>query len=513
MSLLDDVSLMITPNGIAEDVLFGALPQPTEGTENIDLTTGSVAAGEWGTATTSGIAKTSGATTTSLYNTGFTVTTGKTYKVSFTISSYSGSNVIGFAAQGGVGSDIRLSGNGSITGYFTATSNSVLQLFGKDTNTGVFSNVSVKEYISADMAFTRATTATRVDSSGILVSVATGVPRLDYTGASCPHILAEPGRTNLVVNSITGRYGNAPGSSTQVTAPDNTNTAVKPVPNNVDDRYEEIIAGGTYATNTKLTYSWYRKRISTPVDTSFVGDLDVKNIVNGSISSVATQIESDVNGFDRFSVTFNITDGSLESKFRLYFGNVIGVGNSSVAYWGHQLEEGIYNTSLIPTSGSTVTRNEELFTRTGISSLINSAEGVLFAEIEALADDGTNRQISLSDGTADNRVTVGFSSSTDFLLGQIKTKVTGSSVFSMNKTPSITQINNNKIALKWKVDDMAIWLNGSEVATDNSGAAPINLDRLTFDKGDGANDFFGKIKQLQVYKTALTDDQLAALTT
>jgi len=35
MSLLDDVSLMITPNGVAEDVLFGVLPTPIIGTEEI----------------------------------------------------------------------------------------------------------------------------------------------------------------------------------------------------------------------------------------------------------------------------------------------------------------------------------------------------------------------------------------------------------------------------------------------------------------------------------------------
>ena len=102
MSLLDDVSLMITPNGVSKNVLFGVLPEPTFSYEKIDLTTGSVGAGEWGTASTSGIAKTSGATETSYYNTGFIVTTGKTYKVSFTLSSYSGSNTMGFSTLGGL---------------------------------------------------------------------------------------------------------------------------------------------------------------------------------------------------------------------------------------------------------------------------------------------------------------------------------------------------------------------------------------------------------------------------
>ena len=42
MSLLDDVSLMITPNGVKANVLFGVLPTPTIGNElitNGDLAT------------------------------------------------------------------------------------------------------------------------------------------------------------------------------------------------------------------------------------------------------------------------------------------------------------------------------------------------------------------------------------------------------------------------------------------------------------------------------------------
>ena len=52
--------------------------------------------------------------------------------------------------------------------------------------------------------------------------------------------------------------------------------------------------------------------------------------------------------------------------------------------WGAQVEEGSYATSYIPTSGSTVTRNQDIFTRDGIGSLINSTEGVLFVEMAAL---------------------------------------------------------------------------------------------------------------------------------
>ena len=54
-----------------------------------------------------------------------------------------------------------------------------------------------------DMVVSRNTTATRVNSAGVIESVAINVPRLDYTGGGCPKILVEPLRTNLVFPSAT----------------------------------------------------------------------------------------------------------------------------------------------------------------------------------------------------------------------------------------------------------------------------------------------------------------------
>ena len=54
---------------------------------------------------------------------------------------------------------------------------------------------------AGDMTVVRATTATRVNSAGLIESVATNVPRLDYTGGGCPKILVEPERINRVLYS------------------------------------------------------------------------------------------------------------------------------------------------------------------------------------------------------------------------------------------------------------------------------------------------------------------------
>jgi hypothetical protein len=55
----------------------------------------------------------------------------------------------------------------------------------------------------ADFTWTRASTATRVQSGGTVASVATGVPRLDYSFGGCPTLLLENARTNLVFPSAT----------------------------------------------------------------------------------------------------------------------------------------------------------------------------------------------------------------------------------------------------------------------------------------------------------------------
>ena len=55
---------------------------------------------------------------------------------------------------------------------------------------------------NGDMTVVRATTATRVNSLGLIESVVANVPRLNYNSVGgCPSILVEPQRTNRLLNS------------------------------------------------------------------------------------------------------------------------------------------------------------------------------------------------------------------------------------------------------------------------------------------------------------------------
>ena len=81
-----------------------------------------------------------------------------------------------------------------------------------------------------------------------------------------------------------------------------------------------------------------------------------------------------------------------------------------------------------------------------------------------------------------------------------------------NYIGAFTSLDFNKIALKFKDNDFALYVNGSKVASDLSGASPIGLNRLDFDGVNGALPFYGKTKAVAVYKEALTDAQLQSLT-
>jgi hypothetical protein len=71
--------------------------------------------------------------------------------------------------------------------------------------------------------------------------------------------------------------------------------------------------------------------------------------------------------------------------------------------------------------------------------------------------------------------------------------------------------NNNKILLKYKSNDFALWVNGFEVGTDPTGATPTGLNELSFDLA-GNQDFYGNTKQIQYYDSALNDNELETLT-
>ena len=172
-----------------------------------------------------------------------------------------------------------------------------------------------------------------------------------------------------------------------------------------------------------------------------------------------------------------------------------------------QIEAQSYATSYIPTAGTTITRAAETCNNSKPS--VNSTEGVLYAEIAALADDGTIRAITISDGTVNNFISIRYSVLVDLVRAEVKDG--GVQQFFFQTTANdFTQFI--KLALQYKANDCQLYINGTQVVTDTSATMPSGLDRINFDNGSGNQDFYGKVKGLAVYNEALTDAQLIQLT-
>ncbi len=125
-----------------------------------------------------------------------------------------------------------------------------------------------------------------------------------------------------------------------------------------------------------------------------------------------------------------------------------------------------------------------------------------------MANDGNYRLISLSDGSSSDKVVFGYSSSGVFLVEIISLGILqfSTEVYSND----ITQ--NNKVAFKYKQNDVALWLNGVKVFTNTSANMPVGLSELNFNYTN-ALPFYGKTKALAVWKEALSDEELTELTT
>ena len=75
-----------------------------------------------------------------------------------------------------------------------------------------------------------------------------------------------------------------------------------------------------------------------------------------------------------------------------------------------------------------------------------------------------------------------------------------------------------KIAIAYKSGQSLIYIDGNPITPSSGNLSTAftfsaTLDNLSFDyNGNNSLPFFGKVKQLQVYTTALTDEQLLQLT-
>jgi hypothetical protein len=207
------------------------------------------------------------------------------------------------------------------------------------------------------------------------------------------------------------------------------------------------------------------------------------------------------NGWYRFTINYtSFATISINIQF--------GVSGSTSYYlWGAQLEASSYPTSYIPTTSASATRIVDTCLNGGSSALFNSPEGVLFFEGNVESNSTPAGGIAII-GSSGNRVQL-FNSGSNM---NALVEVGGAAWFANTTVLDITQ--NHKYAISWALNDYTFYADGVQIASLTSGAtfSASTLNQFRF-SDSGVNYFYGKVKQVAVFPSRLTNAQLIDLTT
>jgi hypothetical protein len=369
--------------------------------------------------------------------------------------------------------------------------------------------------------------------AGVTASSVADVPRLDYSGGSCPSLLLEPQRTNIHTNS---EYLNAYTKSRSTittnasTSPEGVTNASKIIPLSTSTGWAGVNApnysftsGQTYSLSVFCKageYNYAQVGGSTP---AFPASFATVNLTNGVVehqSGITAATEDYGNGWWRISFTHTaIATASSPIGFLAVYSTAVSsrlatqVGDnvSGIFAYGWQAELGSYLSSYIPSYGTTVTRLADACSKTGISSLIGSEAGTIYLEAAALANDLSERRFAVSNGTTGNVARVGFTNVDNRILAVL---YNGANQCVLTYSTDITQMN--KIAFTWAENDFALFVNGVKRSSDTFGStfAANTLNALHFNEGDGSgNEIEGKFDQVILFTSRLSDTELENLTT
>jgi hypothetical protein len=325
------------------------------------------------------------------------------------------------------------------------------------------------------------------------------VPRLDYTDSSCPALLLEPIRTNVVTQSEyfdawTQSLGSAISNNSVISPEGVQNGSTLSFGNNVQSRIYQVGSHGsaTYVMSIyakSSTGKQFRFKISDGVTDAFSSDI-----------TTTTEWQR----YD-FEYTGSLSNWGITNDSSAIIG--------SIDIYGAQLEAGNYSTSLIPTYGTSVTRNGDSCSVTGVSDVIGQTEGTWFVEYtrNSLVESSYFVLSQIAGTTAGSYVNSiylfqlpnGHFVSDGFVSNAIQFGFTKNGGLSLGK---------HKIAIAYKQNDFALYIDGVQIGTDTSGNVP-QMNYLTIGGGADVTGHRQSIHQTLLFKARLSNQELIDLTT
>ena len=427
----------------------------------------------------------------------------------------------------------------SFAGISVRPTNSIGPYNGTNSLTALFWGIQVE---TGDIA----TDYIATTSAAVSVGPVANVPRLDYLGSSCPRLLLEPQRSNLVTfsesfNNAAWVGGNVTVTANSVTSPDgytNADTFTEDAATAQHGRASGLI---NFVSGTTYTFSAFAK--NAPSGRGFVqlygyqlgsgaanvfANFDLNTGVVGTANGGTSTITNYGNGWYRCTFTFacgntlnerinlvNVTSASATAG-QSYAGDI----TKAIYWYGAQVEAGAYATSYIPTLGAAVTRGADYsYFAQSPTADFGTGDFSVFFDVE---------NVQSANGVSDFVAIVGnrqgaewwrFYGVTGALMYLEVSTTAGGYLANVIGTYEDFKNGRSKVAISRNATRLICYVNGVEVINDTNSAYLQNFDstntRIELNAWlNGANGITNaKFNQLLMFKgTALSASDLAALT-
>jgi hypothetical protein len=384
------------------------------------------------------------------------------------------------------------------------------------------------------VTFTRALgTATRVNASGLVETVAADTPRFDFNPVTlaCRGLLIEESRTNNIFpsNDFSGyTLNNTAVVLTAGTSPDGTNNANKINETAVNaTHFIRIDYTTAVATFTATIYAKAAERTAFAIQLSdlVAGGAAWKfNLANGvstqdtaisagSWTGISGSITDAGNGWYRCSLTATRGAGTatstriftLSSYTSSTVSSYLGVVGNGILVYGLQNEIGNSPTSYIPTTSAAVTGNADVATMTGtnFSDWYSAGAGGVVARVLPSTVSGTRPALQFDDATADEVITLRGSTTNPELV-----IVDGGSPQAQIDAGTIAANTAYNLGAAWNTDNCAAAVNGGAAVTDTTATIPtVTQARLG---SDGTNYLNGHLQSIRYWPQRIINAEVQA---
>ncbi len=359
--------------------------------------------------------------------------------------------------------------------------------------------------------------ATYIGRDGQVKRAGANEPRFDhdYDTLESLGLLIEEGRTNFCGDAIPSvadwtKLNNGT-ISFGFPAPDGTNTACRYVGSSTAPASLLRVGLPAFTTGTDVyTVSFWVKQVvaNTQTGQNLVCDLHD----GGPSVNYSDQLVQD-------KWVRVVQTGTTTSGTKTFFDMISNtLNNGTYDFWGLQIEQGDFATSLILTTDSTIgTRGPDEGNITGsvFSSFFNTTEGVIQTEFSRIGSVNNQMVVQFKDSDGSERIEIrGQGSSADsFRIEVIEGGATSSQEYGFQSSAVVANVVGQfaKVNLAYKQNDFASTINGTIASTDTSGDVGV-CDRVGIGYANYGGRYNGHIKNIIYYPKRLTNAQLQLLT-